>query len=694
MTKNPPTVPLSTAALQAAISAVNPDAVVFDLFDTLLVRDVHPEDVKRIACGRAARVLGNISGRDLYAQRARIELELCNANAAQGYDFEFHFDAMAARLAEAAVPGGGIERSWLVSLLRESELAVESSVQHVDPEMLALLKALTAQGKPLYLLSDFYLPAETLSRLLDAHGILSYFSMLFVSCDALRTKRSGNGYRRLLEETGSNAGSLLMIGDNPESDFRQARANGLNALLVDRTAEEGRYRRSAARFKDSAEISSKVRDLVSSRRSENEGTVFPELSLSLYFFIQNIHTRLVAKRARDVFFLSREGQLLKRLFDYYQRHACFDGALFIKSHYLESSRRASFMPSLGPIETEMFETLFRQYRRMSLADFVMNLGLDDHVERFRTLIGPAFDDRVDDLRTRDDFTRMLQGHDFRDLYSQRNSEQFQSFMQYLKGFERHGAERTLHIVDVGWKGTIQDNIFRIINRNLRDSPFDEIEGYYMGLLECGSANERNRKHGLLFNTVTNHVSGYPAFNENRSLFEVLLAADHGSAKCYRVLDDNTAIVERQASDEENRLFHGKIAIVQHDIELRFEKLCDVFLTHRWTNSELLDMTVRAHARMVFSPTREEVEWFRSAYHLENFGVFERTNFRGDEDRQSFTARAQATLRILKAGLPRDLGVWPWLTLHQQTLAPLPLAYKLFRHGQLRKRRKKLAAVFS
>lgn len=681
-------VPAVAQTLLEAIDAAAPEAVVFDLFDTLLVRDVHPDDVKRIACDRIARVLGTISGKELHAQRVRIEAELCRENAAQGRDLEFRFDAMAARLAEAALrTGAGMAPARLAAMIHDSELAVEASVQHVDPTMRAVLATLHERRMPLYLLSDFYLPASAMSRLLDAHGINQYFESIFISCDTLETKRSGQAYRRLLAETNRRAGSLLMIGDNPESDVRQARANGLDALLLDRAADEARYRKAAAAFEDTPALEERVRALVSVDKARSEGSVFRELSLSLYFFVQSLHTRLVAKKAGDVFFLSREGQLLKRLFDCYQAHGRFEGECFVKTHYFESSRRASFMPSLGPIETETFEMLFRQYRCISPAEFLLNLGLDDQLDRFRALIGPGFDERSDDLPNSECFKRLIHNAAFRALYTARNREQIRGFAQYVKSFERRGTQRTLHLVDVGWKGTIQDNIFQFLTRNMPDAPFGQVEGYYVALLESGGAGEHNRKHGLLFDTLANHVSAYPAFNENRSLFEVLLAADHGSAKAYRIVDENRAVVERQSSDDEIRLFHDKVEAVQRDIERQFAQLCDCLLRHRWTHAELLGMAARAHARMVFSPTRREVDWFRTAWHLENFGVFELNTFRAQAFRPSFVARMRTTLQILKEGRPRDLGVWPWLTLHEQTLALLPLAYKLFRHGQLRRRRK-------
>ncbi|WP_198389207.1 HAD family hydrolase [Burkholderia ubonensis] len=688
MKMDPSATPVNAALLLDRIDKVDPQVVVFDLFDTLVARTIHPEDVKRIACDRVAHLLSfQKGGADLYARRAAIEAELCRTSVARGGDLEFHFDEMAKRLAHIAMPDG-TEADWdrAVALIREVELSVEESVQHVDQEVRAVLEALHGQRKVLYLLSDFYLPASMVSRLLEKHGILGYFEKLFVSCDTMETKRSGAAYRRLLADTGVNPSAGLMIGDNRESDYRQATAAGMHAIWLDRSAEESYYRRAAAVFKDCSATSAKIREVISPSGTDAERKVFPELSLALYYFTQELHRNLVARGARDVFFLSREGQLLKHLFDDYQQRACFRGGLHIKSHYFESSRRASFMPSLGALENETFETLFRQYRRISIAEFFRNLGLDDEMDRFRAQIGPSFDERLDDLPTSAVFKDLLGNPEFKRLYKAHNDAQYRGFIEYVKGFARQDSQRTMYLVDVGWKGTIQDNIFQILSKDKSNSPFDSVDGFYVGLVASGRAGKQNRKRGLLFDSVGNHAAGYSPFNENRSLFEVVLAADHGSAKGYHVREDGRAVVERQHSNDEALLFRTRILDVQRDIEDRFKQLCEIFLRHRLAYADFVRMAIDSHARMVLSPTRSELEWFKSAYHLENFGVFELSRFRSQVRHRSLMARARETVRVLRAGRKWDFGFWPWLTLHEKTLPILPFAYRRYRYRQLRKHR--------
>ena len=77
-----------------AIDKLQPSLVCFDYFDTLVHREVAPEDVKRIACERIAKLappgVGTKAlGQRLYALRQQIEADICNQNASRGLDQEF-----------------------------------------------------------------------------------------------------------------------------------------------------------------------------------------------------------------------------------------------------------------------------------------------------------------------------------------------------------------------------------------------------------------------------------------------------------------------------------------------------------------------------------------------------------------------------------------------------------------------------
>ena len=105
------------------------------------------------------------------------------------------------------------------------------------------------------------------------------------------------------------------------------------------------------------------------------------MALILTLFVKLLHQELTLKSVKEIHFFSREGQLLKTLFDLYQKQMCFKGSLKINSHYLKVSRRSTFLPSLRKLEQEKFDVLFRQYRKITIADFLRSLNLEDVIEQ-------------------------------------------------------------------------------------------------------------------------------------------------------------------------------------------------------------------------------------------------------------------------------------------------------------------------
>src|SRR3569832_1550395 len=110
---------------------------------------------------------------------------------------------------------------------------------------------------------------------------------------------------------------------------------------------------------------------------KNDEVPFRDLAFGLYLFIERLYASSITSGERDLFFFAREGQLLKEMFDHYQ--ILNGGGSNIRTHYLHVSRRSTFLLSLGPLAEENFEVLFRQYRRISILDFLKSLDLEEYV---------------------------------------------------------------------------------------------------------------------------------------------------------------------------------------------------------------------------------------------------------------------------------------------------------------------------
>jgi hypothetical protein len=390
--------------------------------------------------------------------------------------------------------------------------------------------------------------------------------------------------------------------------------------------------------------------------------IFPELATTLFFFIEKLHNVVVDQGIEQVYFLSREGQPLKRMFDMY--HANVGGRS--TSHYLEVSRRSTLLPSLASLDQEDFETLFRQYRRISLFEFLSSLGLEAQICKIGKALGlpdGAEATREEDFPTSLTFTALKALPLFQDLYESERLSRRNAFIAYLTELSGGVLPAKLVIVDVGWKGTIQDNLFALLCRD-GATPVCEVTGYYIGLVAEGAAGPHNQKYGLLFSSVGSPTPKFRVFNENRALFEVVLAADHGSIVSYETSADGRAKAIR-GEFEECDMLAAEVFPVQRHIFKHFELLLAEMLPPGTGSTVTFDEAVRAHARMVFKPTSRERTWFSSVFHVENYGVFERSNFANSQARPGLIERLRFLWLLLLRRNVGVLGFWPWSTLYER-----------------------------
>lgn len=387
--------------------------------------------------------------------------------------------------------------------------------------------------------------------------------------------------------------------------------------------------------------------------------LFPELASTLLYFTEKLVDSLVKDSCADVFFLSREGQPLKKIFDLYANKR----GLSIRSHYLEVSRRSTLLPSLKNLEDECFDTLFRQYRKISLLEFLSSLGLEDRSGYFVNLLKfphGADSKREIDFPSSEIFQALISSPEFIDLYEMERLKRRLAFINYLTIKSGGILPEKLVVVDVGWKGTIQDNLHAMLCSG-DSAPVKSVLGYYIGLVAEGASSTTNVKHGLLFTSVPKRSPKFYIFNENRALFEVVLAADHGSVASYEI-NTNGYGAPVYGSFEEREMVFSKIMPVQNNIIRKISRLTESMHSTDYRIISSFQMVACEHSRMVFDATSEECEWLSSIFHVENYGVFERSFFSSGKKDTGILTRIIFLFNLLSKKKRGVLGFWPWQTI--------------------------------
>ncbi len=642
----------------------------FDYFDTLIVRTIEPEFSKQLAARLHSRLLEeSITPQELYAIRRQLEKQLCDQNLAAGGELEFYLDSFSLeyfqilcnRLGDKTVLA---DQDAFQELVLSVETAVERAVQRPCPDTIAVLNWLREQGLRTVLISDFYLPAAYFRQMLEGIGIQDQFDHIYISADHGLAKGSGRLYDRVCRDLGCEPGEILMIGDNPHADVQRAGERGIASIHLQNPDQQTFY----AQWQPE-QLS--LPPLVEKRFQEavQPDGLFREISTTLWYFTSLLLQELQRQKITEVFFFSKEGEFLQKLFD--QMQDDLYGCRVIRSQYILVSRKATFLASLRPLPEEDFNLFFAHYRDIALRDFLLSLNIEESVARgLCEQLGLDYEERGADLQSRPEFKALLAAEEFQQLYEQRRRIQQENFITYLDSFGINYRKNGLTIVDVGWKGSIQDNVYHILQGRVA------MQGYYLGSLIASERKENNRKQGLLFDDTRPELPYFNVYNNNRSLFEMMLGASHGSADGYFTPDQYGQLPgdhQRQVSRKirtaqgelwiatvdlpaERALFEKKIRPIQDQVYADAVSLNRAFIRSGCTLPGA-EWFARRHARMVFKPTTAEIEFYESLYHLENFGIFEFTDFRIEAD-LSLGQRWRNFRMMRKNPAILEMGTWP------------------------------------
>ncbi len=220
----------------ARILETDPPAVLsLDVFDTVLLRATRPELLRfRDIAARqdaALRDAGLASPGTETLYRARLVAHKA------AYDRVRCVDTGEVRHAEiltevaAAV---GLEIGTL-PLLAEAEAEAEIGALRPNRALLARVARRAATTR-LILVSDMYLSAADIRRLLERHAPALVNLPLYVSSEAGRSKRRGDLYPFVAACESMAPGAILHAGDHPIHDVGTARAAGFRTLHLPRPA--------------------------------------------------------------------------------------------------------------------------------------------------------------------------------------------------------------------------------------------------------------------------------------------------------------------------------------------------------------------------------------------------------------------------------------------------------------------------
>lgn len=487
---------MSCAVLEQLAKA---DVLSLDVFDTLLGRRcAAPEDVFHMMeaelCVRHGDALAGFA-----AARAGVDSRARRRAWDQHQREEITLQEIYTVLLEDH-PGWGLT----VADLMELEQAHERSQLYPLERGLEWIRAARAVGKQVIFVSDMYLAEDFCRRALQENGYTDY-DRLYLSSTVGKLKHTGNLFAHVVADLGIQPDKILHVGDNPHSDGKQARKHGLRSVVVPKTAEllgrveahplaalRGKPHRSAA---ESALLGLLARGCL--REDAFEDPFWYRMGYQfggplLLGYVRFIMSRLRGRGIEKVYFLSRDGFILKQVYDLLS--AGHPAGELPESCYLYASRRALNFAAITAIDPAT-ENWLAEGIRLTVADFLQRIHIDpqQHLEAIRScgFTGPEH--------------AVVGGHEYtnlRQLYHvlegpivDAAATERAAYIDYLKS---NGVteQSPLVLVDVGWMTSIQHSFSRLLESAF---PQLKVEGFYIGSYPEARqrSSERSRHHHYL-----------------------------------------------------------------------------------------------------------------------------------------------------------------------------------------------------
>lgn len=589
-----------------------------DVWDTLLRRHGHP-DLAKLQLGQSIILENsdqltaeNQSPWNLLRLRQQIEAEHAQKAIAKGGDGEYKSDTILTELLYRASKPDSFLRypttDYVQSLLLR-EFNIEASISYPDPGIRDYLTQFSYER--VIFLSDFYWPAERLQSLLDFHGFRDLVDAGISSCDVGLNKRSGRLYKYLHEREGISSDQHLHIGDNHEVDVLMAQYQHVVAYLYQPKSSHQRRLKYERSFHSRTQLLDDIQsELVFTNNAVfNLGLRCAPLFVGYSLFLAE---QALRRSLDQLYFFTREGEFFLEVFQ----------SLFQSNHLaqqklppvslLEVSRLATFAASLETVNADSLMRLWRLYSTQSLGALLLSLGF--HTDRIAELAEVyQFDhSRPIQYPWQDaDVLALLANESFLELVNSHCQQRRRQLLAYLDG-QGFVSNKRIGIVDIGWRGTIQDNLAHCLSDQ-------QIQGFYLGLARFLNPQPKNTsKHA--YGPDLNSSQDHAALLDAVSGLEMLCNSPNGSVESYLVEGLDICKVNKRIDPMENEVYYS---FTQH-FQAGVLEACGIWSQyidhHVITSEDLRPLCLSIWHKLLHATPQELADAYAQLSHNEVFGV--------------------------------------------------------------------------
>jgi predicted HAD superfamily hydrolase len=597
-----------------------------DVWDTLLRRLCHPELVK-VSIARHLFLCPGISFRrdisdhwELYRERLRAEMRLAEEAQSKGFDNEYTLAEVLGLWMRETIHTD--EPETLAAQLVAAEFQMECERTYVDPEIRELLEQHPAQTT--LFLSDFYMPSDQLSRILGFHGLSEVVGRGISSCDVLLNKRSGRLFRHVHEALDVQPTEHVHIGDNLHSDVQMPMSLGMTGIHHEPLDEHEKRLHRARLFEDRTKLFDTIAKEIEFRTGrqiecvENceaqtaieMGTTAAPLFVGFMLFVAE---KAIKDGVEKLFFFSKEGDFFLKVWTALFSSKTLVGHKLPQAELLEVSRVATYGASLETLTVDELKRVWKLYPTHSLNSLLRTLGLQPntfaemcashHLDLSENIDHPWADKRIQAL---------IKDPAFELPVIEKCRDDRHLLCAYLDAKGWSEANCRVGIVDIGWRGTIQDNL--ALTR-----PASRIHGYYLGLQKFLNPQPENCRK-TAYGPNNNISSEYQELLGPVSPFEMLCGSPHGSVVGYSRNNHGEILPYRDQDPTEKKVYETFVQYFQQGVLRATEVWARYADHHVITSEELREPACRLWEALVETPNESFAEKFASMKQADFFGI--------------------------------------------------------------------------
>lgn len=518
------------------------DIISFDIFDTLVTRIIYePDDIFKLM-GEKLKINSFIEKRKQAEQEARKNLQK-DVNLNEIYDSYQKINKIT-----------DTERKNIQQL--EENLEIKFIVPRV--EMKNLVNELYNKNKKMIIVSDMYLTKNVIIKMLKKCGYnINMFDYIYISNDINKRKDTEEVWP-YIKNIYKNK-KIVHIGDNNNSDVILPKKHKINTVKINSSKElfiNSNLYESLANYVNNRTVSDSIllgliinKTIFNSPFTNYKINSVDKLGYCFYGTILNQFMKFIIDKTNNqdqLLFLAREGYYLQKI---YQEYCNLYNVKPKENIYFLTSRKSTFTATIYNEED------------------IDNLINKEFNGTFETFMNQIFDIKVEDNTIiqlpRDVELVKAKVEQYKKSILDNCKKERLAYLSYIKQTVKKYDNKLLSVIDLGYSGTIQYNLTKLLDR--------EIIGVY--LTNSENVKKYSKDSTLLYCFDINKNDNYKYIYYYSLILEYFLSAPYGQLQKFEMVGKNAKPVFNNETIDSNK--KNCLNEIYKGIKLYFKDIHDI-----------------------------------------------------------------------------------------------------------------------